>query len=114
MHLRLLVLGLLCAPALSAQGLVERPAKRASQSRERRALDEIARAHELGLSPRSARVSLSRDESGAITADVFVRGAPGVEDALTALGARVGIRAGEWLTARVPVERLREVRSLAG
>ncbi len=114
MHLRLLVLGLLCAPALAAQALVERPAKRASQARERRALDEIARARELGLSPRSARVSLSRDESGAITADVFVRGAPGVEDALTALGARVGIRAGEWLTARVPVERLREVRSLAG
>ncbi|HJU70120.1 MAG TPA: S8 family serine peptidase [Gemmatimonadaceae bacterium] len=114
MYLRSLVLGLLVAPALTAQGLVERPAKRESHARERRALDEIARVRELGLSPRSARVALSRDESGAITADVFVRGAPGVEDALTALGARVGIRAGEWLTARVPVDRLRDVRSLAG
>jgi subtilisin family serine protease len=114
MYLRLLVLGLLCAPTLAAQGVVERPAKRASQARERRALDEIARAHELGLSARSTRVSLSRDESGAIAADVFVRGAPGVEDALTALGARIGIRAGEWLTARIPVERLREARALAG
>ena len=114
MYLRLLVLGLLCAPSVGAQGLVERQAKRASQARERRALDEIARAREFGLSPRSARVALSRDESGTITADVFLRANPGVEETLAALGARVGIRAGEWLTARVPVERLREVRSLAG
>lgn len=114
MHLRPVLLGLLCAPALAAQGVVERPAKRPSHARERQALEEIARVRELGLSPRSARLALSRDESGAIAADVFVRGAPGVEDALAALGARVGIRAGEWLTARVPIERLREIRALPG
>ena len=114
MHLRPLFLGLLCAPALAAQGLVERPAKRPSHARERQALEEIARVRELGFSPRSARLALTRDESGAIAADVFVRGAPGVEDALAALGARVGVRAGEWLTARVPVERLREIRAVPG
>ena len=75
---------------------------------------EIARVRELGFSPRSALVALSRDASGAISADVFVRGGPGVEDQLAALGARVGVRAGEWLTASVPVERLKEVRSLPG
>lgn len=114
MLLRSLFLGLLCAPTLAAQGLIDRPAKRPSQMRERQALEEIARVRELGLSPRALTVALSRDESGAIAADVFVRGAPGVEEALTALGARVGIRAGEWLTARVPVERLHEIRSLPG
>ena len=114
MHLRLLCLGLLCAPALAAQGLIERPTKRPSQVRERQALEDVARAREQGLSARTLRVALSRDESGRIAADVFVRGAPGIEDALSALGARVGIRAGEWVTARVPIERLREIRSLAG
>jgi subtilisin family serine protease len=114
MHLRPFFLGLLCAPTLAAQGLIERPAKRPSQIRERKALEEIARVRELGLSPQALRVALSRDESGAIAADVFVRGAPGIEDALTALGARVGIRAGEWVTARVPVQRLREIRALPG
>lgn len=114
MHLRTLFVGLLCAPALAAQGLIERPAKRPSHARARDALNEIARARELGFSPRTARIALSRDESGAIAVDVFVRGAAGVEDALTAVGARVGIRAGEWVTARVPMERLRDLRSLPG
>ena len=114
MHLRTLVIGLLCAPPLVAQGVVERPAKRASHARERQALEAIARARELGFSPRSARIALSRDESGAIVADVFIRGARGVEDRLGALGARAGVRAGEWLTARVPVERLPDIRAIPG
>ena len=114
MHLRILLIGLLCAPSLMAQGRVERPAKRASHARERQAIEAITRARELGFSPRSARIALSRDESGAIAVDVFVRGAPGVEDRLAMLGARVGVRAGEWLTARVPVERLQEIRALPG
>jgi subtilisin family serine protease len=114
MPFRTLLVCLLCAPTLAAQGLVERPAKRSSATRERQALAEIERARELGFSPRSSRVALSRDASGAITADVFVRGAPGVEDQLAAVGARVGVRAGEWLTASVPVERLTEIRALPG
>ena len=59
-------------------------------------------------------VALSRDASGAITVDVFVRGVPGVEDRLARLGARVGVRVGEWLTARAPIERLKEIRALPG
>ena len=59
-------------------------------------------------------LALSRDASGAVTADVFVRGVPGVEDQLGAVGARVGIRAGEWITAQVPLARLKEIRSLPG
>jgi subtilisin family serine protease len=114
MHLRSLLALVLCAPALAAQEVIERTAARPSRARERQTLAEIARVRELGFSPRHAMVTLSRDASGAITADVFVRGVPGVEDQLAALGARVGVRAGEWLTARVPVERLREIRSLPG
>ena len=114
MHLRILLIGLLCAPSLAAQGRVERPAKRATQARERQAIEAITRARELGFSPRTARIALSRDESGAIAVDVFIRGALGVEDRLTILGARVGVRAGEWLTARIPVERLQEIRALPG
>jgi subtilisin family serine protease len=114
MHLRSLLALLLCVPALAAQEVIERPATRPSRAREREALAEIARVRELGLSPRSAMAVLSRDASGAITVDVFVRGVPGVEDQLARLGARVGVRVGEWLTARVPVERLKEIRSFPG
>jgi subtilisin family serine protease len=114
MHLRFLLAGLLCVPALAAQEVIERPAARSSRARERQTLAEIARIRELGFSPRSAMMVLSRDVSGAIVVDVFVRGAAGVEDKLKAIGARVGIRAGEWLTAQVPLDRLREIRSLGG
>ena len=114
MHLRLLLISLLCAPTLAAQGRVERPAKRASNARERQAIEAIARARELGFSPRSARIALSRDASGAIVADVFIRGAHGVEDRLAAIGGRAGVRTGEWLTAQIPVERLRDIRALPG
>lgn len=114
MHFRFLLVSLICVPALAAQRAIERPAKRPSHARERQALEAIARARELGFSPRSARVALSRDESGAIAADVFVRGSAGVEDGLAALGGQVGVRIGEWVTARVPVERLTEIRALAG
>jgi subtilisin family serine protease len=114
MHLRSLLAVFLCVPALAAQEVIERPATRPSRARERQALAEIARVRELGFSPRSAMVVLSRDASGAINVDVFVRGVPGVEDQLARLGARVGVRVGEWLTAQVPVERLKEIRSLPG
>ncbi len=114
MAFRSLLVFVLCVPALVAQEVIERPATRPSRARERQALAEIARVRALGFSPRSATASLSRDASGVITVDVFVRGAPGVEDQLSALGARVGARAGEWLTAQVPIERLKEIRTLRG
>jgi subtilisin family serine protease len=114
MDLRILFVTLLCVPALGAQEIIDRPASRPSRTRERQAITEITRIHELGFSLRGRIFSLSRDVSGAIMVDAFVKGAPGVEDRLDALGARVGIRVGEWLTAQVPVERLREIRSLRG
>lgn len=114
MHLRSLIAPLLVVPALAAQEVIERPATRPSRTRERQALAEIARVRELGFSPRSAMVALSRDAAGAIMVDVFVRGVPGVEDQLARLGARVGARAGEWVTAQVPVERLKAIRSVSG
>jgi subtilisin family serine protease len=114
MHRRFLLASLLCVPALGAQEVIELPAARPSRTRERQALAEIARLHEFGFSQRNATIALSRDVSGAIMVDVFVRGTPGVEEKLEALGARVGIRVGEWLTAQVPIERVREIRTLAG
>jgi subtilisin family serine protease len=114
MNLRFLFASLLCVPVLAAQEVIERPKSRPSRVRERQALAEIARIHELGFSPRSVMFTLSRDVTGAIMVDVFIRGAHGVEDQLEALGARVGVRVGEWLTAQVPVEYLREIRSLRG
>jgi subtilisin family serine protease len=114
MHLRSFVAFLLGVPVLGAQEVIERPAARPSRARERQALAEIARVRELGFSLRTAMVALSRDASGVITVDVFVRGVRGVEDQLNALGARVGVRAGEWLTAQVPIERLKELRALPG
>jgi subtilisin family serine protease len=114
MHLRRLLAFLLFVPPLAAQEVIQRPAARPSRAREQQALADIARLRDLGFSARTAMVSLSRDASGVITVDVFVRGVPGVEDQLNALGARVGVRVGEWLTAQVPIERLKEVRRLPG
>ena len=69
---------------------------------------------EHGVIPRGALFALRRDPGGPIRADVFVRARPGIESSLRALGARVGARAGEWVTAQVPLDRLREVSALPG
>jgi subtilisin family serine protease len=110
MHSRLLLAFLLPAPALAAQELIERP----SRVRERDAAAEIARVRELGFSPRSAMAALSRDASGSVAVDVFIRATQGVEEQLSQLGGRVGVRAGEWLTATVPVAQLRQIAKLPG
>jgi subtilisin family serine protease len=49
-----------------------------------------------------------------VTVGVFLRADLGVENRLTALGGRVGVRTGEWLTAQVPADRLDDIRALPG
>jgi len=105
---------LLSVPVLAAQEVIERPATRRPRIRERVPSVEVERVADLGLSRRGAMITLSRDAGGEIMADVFIRAVPGAEDRLTALGARVGVRAGEWLTAQVPLRRLDEIRLLSG
>ena len=45
---------------------------------------------------------------------VFLRARRGTETALRARGVRVGTRAGDWLTARVPLDRLGELAGVPG
>jgi subtilisin family serine protease len=115
MHLRYLLAFLLCAPALAAQQAIEIPKAQYPRGRERERISaEIARVREAGLPARAAFLALSRDVSGAIMADVFITGAPGIEEHVTSLGGRVHSRVGGALTARVPLAKLREIERLPG
>ncbi|MDQ4080694.1 MAG: S8 family serine peptidase, partial [Gemmatimonadota bacterium] len=115
MLLRGLLAGLVLAPLLAAQEGVESRSPRQPRGGVRDELRERAqRVREQGLPPTAMGVALSRGTDGRITADVFVRAAPGVEDELIALGARIGVRAGEWFTATVPFDALRQVARLPG
>jgi subtilisin family serine protease len=106
---------LVCVRVLAAQEGVEPRSPRQPRAAARDELRERAqRVREQGLPLTAMAVALSRGVDGRITADVFVRARPGVEDALTSLGARVGVRAGEWLTATVPFDALREIARLPG
>ena len=64
--------------------------------------------------PRAWVYAVSADAGGELHVDAFVRGARGVEQQLRARGARVGTRAGDWVTIRVPLERLAEVAAAPG
>ncbi|MGQ0713019.1 MAG: S8 family serine peptidase [Gemmatimonadaceae bacterium] len=115
MRLRGLLTFLTCAPVLAAQEGIESRAPRTRRAPEREAARARAeQIRELALPPAAMGVAFSRGLDGQVTADVFVRAAPGVEQALEARGARVGARAGEWLTATVPLASLREIARLPG
>ncbi|HVE77405.1 MAG TPA: S8 family peptidase [Gemmatimonadaceae bacterium] len=103
------------APAgLRAQGegglLRERRERRAELVRRRPALEGA----DATLGARARLVALEREPGGEIFARVLVRAARSAEPALRAAGAELGVRAGEWVTARVPASRLRELRDLPG
>lgn len=57
---------------------------------------------------------VTRDASGVTWVDVFVRARRGSDEALRARGAVLGTRSGAWLTARVPLARLRDVAMTPG
>ncbi len=61
-----------------------------------------------------AAFALTRGPGGSMLVDVFVRGGAEVEAALRASGARVGSRAGAWVTARLPLDSLRALARLPG
>jgi subtilisin family serine protease len=115
MDLRSLLAFLLWAPGIAAQEVIDFPKAQYPRGRERETIRaELVRAREAGLPARAAVIALSRDASGVITADVFIRGAPGIEEHIGALGGRVHLRVGEWLTARVPLSKVREIARLPG
>ena len=66
-----------------------------------------------GVSPRAALYAI-RETARGLEADVFVQARRGAEAALRARGARIGTRAGDWLTARVPLDRLEELANVPG
>lgn len=113
--LRLLILLALAAPVALAQQVIERkPTPESRRDNRARAETYAARVRELGFTPRASYVALTRDEAGRVSVGVFLRAEYGVEDRLTALGGRVGVRTGEWLTAQVPADRLDEIRAIPG
>ena len=115
MHFRFALAFLLCAPVLAAQEVIELPKGQQPRGREReRIRADIAVARQAGLPPRAAVFAIARDAGGAITADVFLQAAPGVEARVEALGGRIRTRVGEWMTARVPLANLREIARLPG
>ena len=87
-----------------AQLVLRRDVERAAISAER--LDST-------VSPRAALYAI-RETAGRLEADVFVRARRGAEQALRERGARIGTRAGDWVTARVPLDRLAAVADVAG
>ena len=64
--------------------------------------------------PAAAVYALRTAPDGSRVVDVFIRARRGTESALRARGNRVGTRAGDWLTARVPLARLREIAAVRG
>lgn len=85
----------------------------AAQDRPRRGdtrKDAVSERLREGIPARRSLFALSRRPGGPIMVDVFVRG-PGGEGQAQARGGQVFSRAGEWVTARVP---LNELQSLAG
>jgi subtilisin family serine protease len=115
MHFRLALAVALCAPTVAAQELIELPESQRARGREReRMRADIVAARQAGLPPRAAVFALSRDAAGAMTADVFLQAAPGVEARVEALGGSIRTRVGEWMTARVPLAALREISQLPG
>lgn len=59
-------------------------------------------------------VALSAGPGGTVMIDVFVRAPRGAEAALITVGALPGARAGDWVTARIPLDRLDALAQLPG
>ncbi len=66
------------------------------------------------LAARARLVALERDAGGEVFARVIIRAARSADPALRASGAELGVRSGEWVTARVPLARLRALRDIPG
>jgi hypothetical protein len=65
-------------------------------------------------SPRASVYAVSTDAGGGVFIDAFVRADRGAESELRARGARIGTRAGEWITLRVALDRLPAIVSSPG
>lgn len=99
----MMLAGALSAPA-SAQ---DRP--RRGDTRK----DAVSERLREGMPARASLFALSRQPGGPVMVDVFVRGSR-AEAQVRTRGGQVFSRAGEWVTARVPLSELRALAAAAG